>query len=850
MTPNKTPSAFYQCLECGMVILEGNSERCPADQSVLVPVSSIDDPHEGTTLNGKYRIIKCCGSGASGVVYRAQHLALRKDVAIKFLHNHLLDDQEKLERFEKEARTLSNLSHPNIVKVLDFGLHPQPFIVMDFAAGQRLDQVLQTVGPFPVRIAIKVFLQICAGMSVVHKADLVHQDLKPANILVAKLETADPVVLILDFGTARLLDSDTQKTGVIVGSPAYMSPEQCEGRPTDQRSDVYSMGCLMYEVLSGRKVFAASSTEEYIFKHLNQLPQSLAVTNPELKIPEELDRLVGRSLSKQLDFRVGSMDDLAAGLTRVPVTATVTETRAKETPSPLPRVWPGLIAVQIVTLLDIMLMNIDSHDGIYMALALACRNVFVLLVLFVVPYWLLCTYKILRAADPGVSKWKILFLSILAGALLGFIAISPSLAPYFPDWFGIPWLIRVVSLVGIYLVTVRVFAPILRLRLHVGLLLVSLMLLEPIPLSTPLECSLWSWEFLLLYLIRAESPVTVEPVAVRRVVTLVLLATLILTFFEIVWGTNPVRSSERQLGRFIAAYPKDHYWYGQRAHYYLERDKYDLALADASKAVSIYSRYSDAWRSRGKAAAGVYDYATCASSDEQYLSINHNNFAFQIECGQCYAILGRTRKALDAYRAALSGAKNANDKAKAHRACAEQLLRLGETDAALEEAEQAIALNKSYGDALLTKALVLQHLNKYEAALAICDNVSDKFPNSAYDAWCIKADVLSLQGKTAEALKFVDPLEPTTNSLLTKAMVLARSHKFDVAKGAAFLALTGVSTVSEYTPGDCYFTLARVFFAAGDFDKALSFARDAIAMAPEVKDRTDLLRDIEARITR
>lgn len=845
MTPSKNTATYHECLECGLVIRQGIAGRCPSDQTELIPVYTFEDPLEGTILNQKYRVVKCCGSGASGVVYRAQHLALNKDVAIKFLHKHLLDDPEKLERFENEARTLSNLSHPNIVKVIDFGLTPQPYIVMDFVHGQRLDQVLKTVGRFPTKIAIKVFQQICAGMSVVHNEGLVHQDLKPANILVSKLETSDPSVLILDFGTARLLDSDTQKTGVIVGSPPYMSPEQCEGRPTDQRSDVYSMGCLMYEVLSGRKVFSAFSTEEYIFKHLNQLPQSLAVTNPELKIPEELDRLIGRALSKQLDFRVQSMSDLSAGMSAARNNSSE-ERQAKPPVVALPRILPGLIGVQIAAILCIMLLNVDSSDGVFMALSIACRNTFILLAVVTYPYWLICVYKVLKLAKPAASKWGTLLSLILVGApfpLLGVAGLS-----YAHDEIGevLTWFGLAVWLTGVCFFALRVYAPVLNQRPYIGLLLIVTVLISMVPLTAACLFAPLAWAFLLLYLIRAGAFVTDQAASTRQTVTLVVSATLVLTLLETVWAVDPVRSSERQMNRLVSHFSKEPYWYSQRARYYFDEGKYDLAMMDAEKAVSIYPSYTTAWRTRAKAAAKVYDYVSLINSNKHLLSINPANFAVQYECGQCYALLGQTTKALEEFRAALVLAKVPGEKAEAHQACASQLLRLGDVDGAMREVEQAIAADKSLANAWLLKARIYQQENKVDLVLRTCDNMS-QFKEFANPVGCLRADAISQQGKSADALKLLDQLDPTAiDTLLTRAMVLSRSRQFSVAIDTVLLALENASVTSENVPGDCYFTLARVTHAAGELKKALTYAQDAVALSPEMKERIQLVNEIQA----
>ncbi len=397
MITQTTREPLYQeCLQCGHEYSTAVGNLCPNDNSELVPVFS--DSMEGITINEKYKIHSLCGSGAHGNVYRARHLALSKDVAIKFLHPHLIDNAAKLHRFENEARALSELSHPNIVKVIDFGLQPQPYIVMDYAAGKRLDQILEMVGSFPLKIAINVFLQICEGMAEVHAHGMIHQDLKPSNILVSKIETDAPEVKILDFGTAKLVVTDSEKTGEFVGSPPYMSPEQCGGEPTDARSDIYSLGCLMYEILTGQKPFKASTVEDYFFKHLNQLPEPPSRVAANIKIPEELDRIICRTLSKQVDFRVQSMEELANALKAVSTeTMALTKSAVQDQAAMpgLPLIWPGLGAVSAVSLLTSLRTPAVPAE---LAHSPYLTYVIGLLSLFAVVYWVLAVLKLHKFA--------------------------------------------------------------------------------------------------------------------------------------------------------------------------------------------------------------------------------------------------------------------------------------------------------------------------------------------------------------------------------------------------------------------------------------------------------------------
>ncbi|MBX9573266.1 MAG: serine/threonine-protein kinase [Candidatus Obscuribacterales bacterium] len=279
------------------------------------------DPLLGVTLANRFRIDELIGTGASGSVYRAFHLTLSCEIAVKVLHSHLANDPKKRARFELEARSLNEVNSPYVVKVLDYGVKPSPFIVMEYFCGQTLDRVMKTRGCFSADEAATLFLQLAEGLQAAHKVGLIHRDLKPSNIIVNM--DADAIqVRILDFGIAKLLDdvggsSNTSKltsTGELIGSPPYMSPEQWSESKIDARLDIYSLACVMYEVLTGKPPFEASNAIEYMNKHLFTSPPAFSTVSGAQDVPPNLQKIVMKCLQKCPDDRYQSAQNLVADL--------------------------------------------------------------------------------------------------------------------------------------------------------------------------------------------------------------------------------------------------------------------------------------------------------------------------------------------------------------------------------------------------------------------------------------------------------------------------------------------------------------------------------------------------------
>lgn len=269
-----------------------------------------------------YTILEEVGRGGMGVVYKARHTALNKTMAAKVLHKELAEDAVNVRRFHQEAKAASFLSHPNLVAVYDSGISTdgKPFLIMDYLNGSSLDVMLQRMGFLELNVFHHVFEQVCEGLSHAHHKGVIHRDLKPANIMVIEAQHDSNFVKIVDFGIARLLQQTAKdgvrvtQTGDVIGSPSYMSPEQCLGHPMDERSDIYSLGVVMYEALTGCRPFEGENAIQIIVRHVQELPISPRRLRPDLRISERLDSLIMRCLSKRPDERWESVDEVSAEL--------------------------------------------------------------------------------------------------------------------------------------------------------------------------------------------------------------------------------------------------------------------------------------------------------------------------------------------------------------------------------------------------------------------------------------------------------------------------------------------------------------------------------------------------------
>ncbi len=278
-----------------------------------------------TRLGDHYEIEGVLGRGGMGVVYKGRHLLMNRPVAIEMLNPQHAVDTNVVARFQSEAQTLSQLSHPNLVSVFDFGITPnnEPYMIMDFHPGHSLEGYLASNGSLNTEIGIGIFKQVLSGLAVVHKAGIVHRDIKPGNIIIS--EDRIPQVKIVDFGIAKNPSTDKEhskitSTGEVVGTPSYMSPEQCTGKELDARSDIYAIGCVMYECFTGKPTFDGDSFYEMVRLHLNETPSRLPFFQPGVNHPKELVDIIFKALRKNPDDRYQSAEEMLDDLNKVPVT--------------------------------------------------------------------------------------------------------------------------------------------------------------------------------------------------------------------------------------------------------------------------------------------------------------------------------------------------------------------------------------------------------------------------------------------------------------------------------------------------------------------------------------------------
>lgn len=270
------------------------------------------DDLAGKTLVERYHIHGRLGQGGMGSIYTAHDNVLDRAVAIKTVARNNLNDIE-LVRFHREGKAASTVRHPNVIQMLDFGVleSGQPFIVMELIKGISIAQLLRERGPQSILFTLQILEQIAEGMTAVHKAGIVHRDLKTSNIMIVDLDTS-PLVRILDFGIAKSVAGEEQEStvtraGQIFGSPNYMSPQQIKGEPLDRQADVYSLGCIAFEMLTGRTMFEGETVLELVTKHMNEpAPRLWEVSDK--TFPMELERMVAHMVAKNTTERFPSME--------------------------------------------------------------------------------------------------------------------------------------------------------------------------------------------------------------------------------------------------------------------------------------------------------------------------------------------------------------------------------------------------------------------------------------------------------------------------------------------------------------------------------------------------------------
>lgn len=300
-----------KCSKCEKEF-DSHTKICPYDDSPL----KIHDALIGQVLEGRYKVLEFLGRGGMSTVYKVEHLILSKILAIKFLQTQFVSKGESVLRFQREGKAMARLQHPNLCTVTECSIiDGVPYLVMEFLQGMSLDEILKEEKRLSAKRTVEIMLQVADGLQHAHDESIVHRDIKPSNIMMTPLDDGKEHAKVVDFGLARILDSDDQKlsqTGEAFGSPLYMSPEQCLGGEIDPRTDIYGLGCVIYECLSGNVPFRGKTFMETFNLHISGELKPFAKG---LDVPAGLAQLVERMLAKDAIDRPASMNEVKEALT-------------------------------------------------------------------------------------------------------------------------------------------------------------------------------------------------------------------------------------------------------------------------------------------------------------------------------------------------------------------------------------------------------------------------------------------------------------------------------------------------------------------------------------------------------
>jgi serine/threonine-protein kinase len=315
---------LHACSGCHKDAPDG-SRFCPFCGNRLEapsPPKRPPDPLIGREIEGKYVVEERIGTGAMGSIYKAQDRSLGRTVVLKVLHRHLISEEDHVRRFRREALAASRLHHPNCITVLGFGQTAEgwTYIAMEYLSGRDLCRVLSEDGPMPTPRVVHLAGQILAALVEAHGEGIVHRDMKPENIMIEQLRSQPDFVKVLDFGIAKIRDqgkgdgsSFKTATGMVFGTPEYMSPEQIRGEELDGRSDLYSLGILMYQMLTGSLPFTGDSVLEIATAHLTETAEPIASRRHD--VPVALAAFVARLMARKRDDRFASAQDARDALT-------------------------------------------------------------------------------------------------------------------------------------------------------------------------------------------------------------------------------------------------------------------------------------------------------------------------------------------------------------------------------------------------------------------------------------------------------------------------------------------------------------------------------------------------------
>jgi serine/threonine protein kinase len=309
---------------------------CPFDGTKLeaTPFDPLGDPLVSSTIDGRYEVVEVLGEGGMGRVYRVRHVALDRAFALKALRRDLARDEDLVERFLHEAKATASVKHPNVVQINDFGRLPDgvPYFVMELLSGHTLAEVIEAGGPIPAGRAVRIIKQVAAALQASHEAGVVHRDLKPDNVFLVggsatqpaergragAMLSDNPDVRVVDFGAAKIIGSSRMtRTGIVFGTPHYMSPEQASGGALDHRADIYALGVIMYEMFTGRVPFEADTYMGVLTQHMFVQPVPPSQVSGAANELGALEQITLICLEKKPEDRFGSMQDLNDALDAV-----------------------------------------------------------------------------------------------------------------------------------------------------------------------------------------------------------------------------------------------------------------------------------------------------------------------------------------------------------------------------------------------------------------------------------------------------------------------------------------------------------------------------------------------------
>lgn len=372
------------CPRCG-TRYDDNQRLCPHDGTVLESDRTPEMAAVGRVLDGKYRLDAFLSRGGMGAVYEATHVMLNRKVAVKLISPALVSSPDTVRRFQREARAVTHLNHPNIVRVHDLGQTADGslYIAMDLIAGEDLNAVIERSGTFEASRIVHILRQVVSALAHAHAQGIVHRDLKPHNIMIGRGQDGRDLATLLDFGIAKTFEVDAQtkvtSTGFAVGTPHYMSPEQAGAGPVDARSDLYAIGVILYQMLAGEPPFADASTPAILVKHLTETPVRPSAKRPERAVPPGLERIAMRCLEKKPEARFQSADELLRTLeagdstadynaaptvpVAVPKTRTTPAATAAAIPQPRSR-WRAYAAgAAIVAMLSVVAVGLVNRSN-------------------------------------------------------------------------------------------------------------------------------------------------------------------------------------------------------------------------------------------------------------------------------------------------------------------------------------------------------------------------------------------------------------------------------------------------------------------------------------------------------